>query len=174
MGQATSKGNEQSQRWNTIQICPCQDSNMAGSSDLWPNTLLLDHGGTSIWVNICWQWSWWQRNVYSKWSWPRHHNWTKPARERHTLWNAVYCLVGRLKKVEMVILGGGLNGHVRQESDGYEGVRGGFEFWIRNTEGERISEFGDAVKLVECGTQFKKNKAFYKTHQVDWLPELIK
>ena len=36
---------KRSQRWNTLKICPRGDSN-SGSSDLWSNTLPLDHGGT--------------------------------------------------------------------------------------------------------------------------------
>jgi len=38
---------KQSQRWNTLQICPHWVSNMGGS-DLWSNTLSLDHGGTPL------------------------------------------------------------------------------------------------------------------------------
>ena len=33
-----------SERWNNLQICPRRDSNTSGS-DLWSNTLPLDHGG---------------------------------------------------------------------------------------------------------------------------------
>ena len=35
---------KRSERWNTLQICPRRDSN-TGGSDLWSNTLPLDHGG---------------------------------------------------------------------------------------------------------------------------------
>ena len=63
-------------------------------------------------------------------------------------WNAVYDLVERLKKEEMVVLGGDLNGHVGRESDGYEGVHGGFGYGIRNMEGETILEFGDAMDMI--------------------------
>ena len=35
---------KRSQRWNNLQICPRRDSN-TGSSDMWSNTLQLDHGG---------------------------------------------------------------------------------------------------------------------------------
>ena len=37
-----------SQRWNNLQICPLRDSN-PGGSDLWSNTLPLDHGGALMW-----------------------------------------------------------------------------------------------------------------------------
>ena len=44
---------KRSQRWNTLQICPRRDSN-TGGSDLWSNTLPLDHGGAleSVWKKI--------------------------------------------------------------------------------------------------------------------------
>ena len=57
----------------------------------------------------------------------------------------------------MVVLGGDLNGHVGKESDGYEGVHGGFGFGARNVEGERILEFGDVAEMIVCGTQFKND-----------------
>ena len=38
---------KQSQRWNNLQICPRRDSN-TGGSDLWCNTLPLDHGGAHL------------------------------------------------------------------------------------------------------------------------------
>ena len=41
----------------------------------------------------------------------------------------------------MVVLGGDLNGHVGQKSEGYEGVHGGFGYGVRNVEGEKILEF---------------------------------
>mgnify|MGYP007071599789 CR=1 FL=1 len=77
--------------------------------------------------------------------------------EKDEFWNAVYDLVGRLKNEEMVVLGGDLNGHVGRESDGYEGVHGGFGYGVRNVEGEKILEFGDAMEMIVCGTQFKKD-----------------
>ena len=72
-------------------------------------------------------------------------------------WNAVYDLVERLKREEMVVLGGDLNGHVGRESDGHEGVHGGYGYGIRNMEGETILEFGDAMDMIVCGMQFKKD-----------------
>ena len=70
--------------------------------------------------------------------------------------NAVYDLE-RLKKEEMVVLCGDLNGHVGRESDRYKGVHGGFSYGIRNMEGETILEFGDAMDMIVCGMQFKKD-----------------
>ena len=76
--------------------------------------------------------------------------------EKDMFWNAVYDLVERLME-EMVVLGGDLNGHVGRESDGYEGVHGGFGHGLRNMEGETILEFGDAMDIIVCGMQFKED-----------------
>ena len=43
---------ERSQRWNNLKICPRRDSNTSGS-DLWSNTLPLDHGGApNLWSDV--------------------------------------------------------------------------------------------------------------------------
>ena len=68
--------------------------------------------------------------------------------DKDMFWNAVYDLAERLKKEEMVVLGGDLNGHVGRESDGYEGVHGGYGYGIRNMEGETILEFGNAMDMI--------------------------
>ena len=40
-----------SERRNNLQICPRRDSN-TGGSDLWSNTLPLDHGGAPLIIHI--------------------------------------------------------------------------------------------------------------------------
>ena len=49
-----------------------------------------------------------------------------------------------------------MNGHAGRDADGYGGVYGGIGFGTRNTEGERILGFGDAVGMAVCNTFFKK------------------
>ena len=46
-GERFPKVMKRSQRWNTLHICPRRDSN-TGGSDLWSNTLRLDHGGADL------------------------------------------------------------------------------------------------------------------------------
>ncbi|KAM9794705.1 uncharacterized protein LOC133163459 [Syngnathus typhle] len=65
---------------------------------------------------------------------------------------------------EVIILGGDLNGHVGRESDGFEGVHGEQGYGMRNAEGERILEFGNALELVLCNTLFKKDEAKLVTY----------
>ena len=57
----------------------------------------------------------------------------------------------------MVIFGGDLNGHVGRAGDGFEDVHGGYGVGVKNFEGERILEFGVALDMKVCGTQFKKD-----------------
>ena len=48
---------KRNQRWNNLEICPCRNPNTDGS-DLWSNTLSLDHGGALyvrmyVWMYVC-------------------------------------------------------------------------------------------------------------------------
>ena len=56
-------------------------------------------------------------------------------------------------------------GHVGALADGYEGVHGGSGFGVRNTEGVRILEFGDALDMVVCNTMFKKRPSRLITYE---------
>ena len=65
-------------------------------------------------------------------------------------------VVSGIRKREVVMIGGDLNGHVGASAEGYEGVHGRSGFEARNTEGVRILEFGDAFDMVVCNTMFKQ------------------
>ena len=67
--------------------------------------------------------------------------------EKDNFWEAVWKLIEGIKKMERIMLGGDLNGHVGKESDGYEGVHGGQEYGMRNA-GERIVEFCEAAGMI--------------------------
>ena len=56
-----------------------------------------------------------------------------------------------------------MNGHVGRDADGY----GGMGFGIRNAEGERILEFGDAVCMVDwwCATHSSRRKTTLITYK---------
>src|SRR3989442_14855809 len=49
--------------------------------------------------------------------------------------------------------------NVGEKVAGYEGVHGGKGYGIRNTEGEMLLEFADAMKLVVLNTWFTKNES---------------
>ena len=74
------------------------------------------------------------------------------------------------------MMGGDLNGHVGELAEGYEGVHVGSGFGVRNTEGVRILECGDALDMVVCNTMFKKRPSRLITYesggiksQIDYL-----
>ena len=48
-------------------------------------------------------------------------------------------------------------GDVGATKDGFDGVHGGFGYGVRNTEGEMMLEFADAMDLVVANTWFKKD-----------------
>nr|XP_049587334.1 craniofacial development protein 2-like [Syngnathus scovelli]XP_049587336.1 craniofacial development protein 2-like [Syngnathus scovelli]XP_049587343.1 craniofacial development protein 2-like [Syngnathus scovelli]XP_049587352.1 craniofacial development protein 2-like [Syngnathus scovelli]XP_049587362.1 craniofacial development protein 2-like [Syngnathus scovelli] len=79
--------------------------------------------------------------------------------EKDAFWDKAIMVLSGIPQNEVIILGGDLNGHVGRESDGFEGVHGGQGYGMRNAEGERILEFGDALELVLCNTLFKKDEA---------------
>ena len=46
-----------------------------------------------------------------------------------------------------------------------EGVHGGFGYGSRNSQGDRILEFGDAIEMVEADIFFKKRYRRFVTYQ---------
>ena len=57
---------------------------------------------------------------------------------------------------EHLMVCGDMNGHVGAKVDGFEGIHGGYGYGVRNTEGEMLLEFADAMDLVIANTWFKK------------------
>ena len=76
--------------------------------------------------------------------------------EKDEIWDTLVHVVSGISEREVVVIGGDLNGHVGSLAEGYEGVHGGSGFGVRNTEGERILEFGNTSDMVVCNTMFKK------------------
>src|SRR5437867_289909 len=68
-------------------------------------------------------------------------------------------MVAEIGQEEFVVIGGDMNGHVGEKVDGYEGVHGGKGYGVRNTEGEMLLEFADAMKLVVLNTWFTKSES---------------
>ena len=73
-------------------------------------------------------------------------------------------LPGILKQ-DSIFIDSYLNGHVGCDADGYGGVHGNKGFDTRNAEGERISEFSDAVYMAVCNTSVKKENPILITYQ---------
>src|SRR5207247_6065669 len=74
-------------------------------------------------------------------------------------------MVDEIGQEEFVVIGGDMNGHVGEKVDGYEGVHGGKGYGVRNTEGEMLLEFADAMKLVVLDTWFTKNESKKVTYE---------
>ena len=85
------------------------------------------------------------------------------AEEKEDFWDSFIIVLAGIPKQESIFIGSDMNGHVG--SDGYGGVHGGMGFGTRNTEGERILEFGDALGMVVCNTFFKKEDSKLITYQ---------
>ena len=74
-------------------------------------------------------------------------------------------VTSKLGEKEVVLLGGDLNGHVGEKSDGFEGVHGGNGFGERNREGERILEFCCAMDMIVANTTFHKRESHLVTYE---------
>ena len=85
--------------------------------------------------------------------------------EKDTFWDKAFQLVSSMPQNEMVIVAGDLNGYVGKNSDGYEGVYGGFRYGDRNTKGIRILEFDNAMDMILCNTMFKKEDTKLVTYE---------
>ena len=64
-----------------------------------------------------------------------------------------------------VIVGGDMNGHVGQVANGFHESHGNFGYGIRNTEGERILEFAEAMGYVVTNTLIKKRQSHLVTYE---------
>ena len=76
--------------------------------------------------------------------------------QKDSFYNELRETVAKMDVQELVIIAGDLNGHVGEESDGYEGVHGGRGYGTRNREGKRILEFGSDMDMVVTNTMFQK------------------
>jgi hypothetical protein len=85
--------------------------------------------------------------------------------EKDQFYDDVLEEIGQAASDEFVMLLGDLNGHVRANAEGYEGVHGGSGYGVRNEEGCRVLELGDAHSVVEGNTLFKRAPARLITYR---------
>ena len=78
---------------------------------------------------------------------------------------SVVKLLSSVSEDECIFVGGNLNEHVGEGSDGFEGVNGGHGYGKRNTEGEMLLEFAVAMDLVVGNTFFAKDDTKKITYQ---------
>ena len=91
----------------------------------------------------------------------------REEREKDQFYDELSEEIGFAGSDEFVLLLGDLNGHVGIKADGYEGVHGGFGHGIRNEEGCRVLELGDAHEMVVGNTLFKRAPARLITYRSD-------
>ena len=89
----------------------------------------------------------------------------RPMEEKEEFYICVGKILNSIKAEERVVVCGDLNGHVGAVIDGYEGVHGGHGFGSRNTEGEMVLEFADAMDLAVLNTWFKKEEGKLVTYE---------
>ena len=77
--------------------------------------------------------------------------------EKDTFYEQVFAVVAAVPEDEMLLLGGDFNGHVGEQSDGFEGIHGGHGYGDRNSDGIRILDFCVANQLAVLNTFYKKN-----------------
>jgi hypothetical protein len=78
--------------------------------------------------------------------------------EKEEFWKTIDLATTNLARNERLVVAGDWNGHVGEETKGYEGTHGGRGYGDRNTEGERILEYADSAELTILNTCFDKPK----------------
>ena len=66
---------------------------------------------------------------------------------------------------ETLVIRADLNGHIGKLAHGYEGVHGGYDYGLRNKEGEYILEFVVAHNLAVGNSYFTKKDNHLTTYQ---------
>ncbi|XP_063846034.1 craniofacial development protein 2-like [Scylla paramamosain] len=79
-----------------------------------------------------------------------------------------------ITRTELILIAGGMNAHVGESGNRYEGVHGGMGFGRRNVEGRRLLEIAEAAEITILNTWFKKiqsylNKSGQNETQVDYI-----
>jgi hypothetical protein len=101
----------------------------------------------------------------------------RTAEEKEEFWNTLkLALVGLDPEEERVVIAGDLNGHVGEETNGYNGTHGGRGVGVRNEDGETILRFAEASEMIVVNTSFDKplnRRATYSSGgaetQVDYM-----
>ena len=91
-------------------------------------------------------------------------------------YDRLIAIANKIGEKEIFVVAGDFNSHVGKAADGFEGVHGGNGYGDRNTEGERILEYGLAMDMLVANTVFKKRESHLITYesgaaktQVDYL-----
>ncbi|ESN94260.1 hypothetical protein HELRODRAFT_164067 [Helobdella robusta] len=66
--------------------------------------------------------------------------------------------ISTIPKSETILIGGDLNGHVGEKTDGFDNVHSGFNYGERNEDGNRILEFAESNGFCLQNTNFNKRR----------------
>ncbi|KAK3896219.1 hypothetical protein Pcinc_000141 [Petrolisthes cinctipes] len=80
-------------------------------------------------------------------------------------YDRLIAVASKVSEKEVLAVAGDFNGHVGKTSDGFGEVHGGNGYGERNTEGERILEFGFAMDMLVANTVFKKRESHLVTYE---------
>ena len=56
------------------------------------------------------------------------------AEEKDSFWDQMISVTGSIPALELIVVGGDLNGHIGTNVDGYDGTRGEYAFAERNAD----------------------------------------
>ncbi|XP_076954466.1 uncharacterized protein LOC143628907 [Bidens hawaiensis] len=97
-------------------------------------------------------------------------------REKTEFWDRLDIVVRAIPRKEKIFIGGDFNGHIGEESDGFQSVHGGFGFGVRNDPGRDLLEFLVAHDLSILNSFFRKRDSHLITFssgghhtQIDYL-----
>ena len=68
--------------------------------------------------------------------------------EKDDFYSVLLSSIFTISSDDALIVCGDLNGHIGKNSDGFEGIHGGYGYGIRHTEGTRILDMCAATNLV--------------------------
>ncbi|KAK6764634.1 hypothetical protein RB195_024815 [Necator americanus] len=83
--------------------------------------------------------------------------------EKASFWEDLEQYVQSLESEEILLIGGGFNGHVGSRKDGFESCHGGYGYGARK-DGLRILEYAVASDLIIANTQYRKRKSHLITY----------
>ena len=96
--------------------------------------------------------------------------------EKEQFWNKLEGILGEIPEDEAIWIGGGLNGHVGIDNEGFEEIMGKHGVGSKNEVGERVKDFSREYGMAILNTFFEKRQSQKVTYsnggfstQVDYL-----
>ena len=96
--------------------------------------------------------------------------------EKERFWQDMDELLDGVPRVDKVVLGADLNGHVGEGNRGDEEMMGRYGYGLRNEEGQRVVDFAKSAELAVVNTYYKKKEEHRITYksggrrtQVDYI-----